>query len=328
MWLLPLFWFSAAATGSPALRRPPQRTPLVVVVRRPGLRPYQLLAEEFGDHVRALVRVVAARKAGGPSLRRWLQHSKPDLVLAIGQLAYDLLRRPTPRGPALPLSRRPPLLYAFVYHRQATTDQGIPARIAPSHLLQALRAARPRLRRVAALCSPDTKWLVDAAASHGSALSLVVEPLVARSPAGAIAQLRRLDRGVEALWLLTDLKLLSPQVLQYAIALQFRRRIPLLTASRHHAARGALLALDYDPALLGRQAAELVNHLLGHSARRKPLRNVAPTGRRRAITNARLQVLAGPYGSATPRLTVNAATAQRIGVGLSELRRAGAEMLH
>lgn len=326
MWLLPLFWFSAAAPASPALRRPPQRTPLVVVVRRPGLRPYQLLAEEFGDHVRALVRVVAARKAGGPSLRRWLLRSKPDLVLAVGQLAYDLIRHPTSRGPAAPADWRPPLLYAFVYHRQAAADRGIPARIAPSHVLQALRAARPRLRRVAALCSPDTKWLVDAAASHGSALSLVVEPLVARSPAGAIAQLRRLHRGVEALWLLTDLKLLSPQVLQYAIALQFRRRIPLLTASRHHVARGALLALDYDPALLGREAAVLANRLLGHSARHKPPRK-APASPRRAI-NARLRVLAGPYGSATPRLTVNAATAKRIGVGLSELRHAGAEMLH
>ncbi len=297
------------AMGS--LRRPARRTPLVVVVRRPGLRPYQQVAEEFREHVRAIVQVRSTANRSG-ALLRFLEARQPDLVLAVGQRAYDLLRG----VPKLPL------IHAYVYHRQRIEHSGVHVRVAPSRVISAFRLAKPTLKHLTVLASKRSRWLIDAARLAARRARVGLDVLYARSPARAVSRLSRLPPTAEGLWLFPDLAVLSPQVLQVAIGLQFRRRMPLLATTRQHVAGGALFALDYGPTVVGRQAAALAEGLL----QRRPMRRRAKrSGRRHRAT---LRIGEGPYGAKAPRLTVNAQTAKRIGVSLARLRAGATEVLH
>jgi len=295
---------------SAALRIPPRRTPLVVVVRRLGLKPYEQVAEELRSRVRAVVRMAPARKGARKGLLDWLRKIRPDLTLAIGQRAYDMLRD----------ARLSPMIYTYVFHRQRISHRGVPVRVPPKRAIDALLAARPGLRRAAVLCSPSTLWLVEAARTLAKRRKLLLIPLVARSPAAALSALRTLDHRIKALWMIADLNVLSRQVLQYAIGLQFRRRMPLLAASRSHIAAGALCSVDYDPIVLGQRAARLATSIL---AKRRPRRR-----RRRKDGRATLRIGASPYGGDATRLTANGGTALRIGADLARLRAAGAEVVH
>ena len=281
-------------------------TPQVVVVRRPGLRPYQQLAEEFRGHVRAVVELRGARRKGKAALLSWLRGRQPDLVLAVGQLAYEQLRE----------LRGVPLLYTYVYHRQRLDHHGIHVRIPPHRGLSALLLARPKAKRIALLCSPTTRWLATAAQAQAKRRGIRLDVIVAASPARAISRLHYLPKGIQGLWLPADLEVLSPQVLQVAIGIQFRRRIPLLAASRQHVSAGALVALDYSPTQLGQRSARLANQLL------------QPRRKRRRRRRGSLRISRGPFGKTTPRLTLNVQTARRIGVDAKALRALASEVVH
>jgi ABC-type uncharacterized transport system substrate-binding protein len=125
----------------------------------------------------------------------------------------------------------------------------------------------------------------------------------AGTPERAVRMLRQISRRAQGLWLLTDLQILTPQVLQYALGIQFRRRIILMGATRRHAEQGALLAVDYEPHSLGRRAAGVVNRYLAGARRRLGL------------------------GPGNIRLTVNRGTARTLRIPVAGLKAAGAELV-
>jgi ABC-type uncharacterized transport system substrate-binding protein len=263
--------------------------PRVAVVRQPGLRTYEDVADEFRGRVRASVRVVASKPARAETFAAWLDSYRPGLVLAIGQSAHDLVR-----GVA-----RCPVVSVLAYHRLAAAagrpHYVVPSTIPPHEVMRALRLVRPRLRSVVLLHGPGTGALADAARSAGRKLGIAVAATSARSPAQAISRLRATAGHGDALWLATDLQLLTPQVFQYALMLQFRHRVPLVGATRRHVLQGALLTLDHGSSTLGREAAAIANQILSASA---------------PAASPQLPV----------ELSVNLTTAARIGADASGLR--------
>ena len=264
--------------------------------------------------MRAAVRVlgVPTRRESRARLRLWLRESKPDLVFTIGQAAYDMARDVEVAGE---------LLYALVYQHQKPAHHAIKTTVPPQAALSAFAAARPTGKRIAVLFGSATSPEYQAAVYAASQLALSLVPLRAKSPAHALTLLRRLPRDVAGLWLLPDLQVLTPQVFQYAIAIQVRRRMPLMGATRHHVTRGALFALDYDPTAIGQRASKLAARLLRDGKRRQSRRWLARQRAKKAHRNT------VTLGSTKPRLTVNKATAARIGVRLGALRQLATEVI-
>ena len=286
----------AAAPPQPtvAVRR---ITPLVVILRRPGLRTYEEVTEEFMGRVRAAVRIVPARRRGRDSLLTWLNETKPDLVFAVGQTAYDLVSA----APTLQI------VHAFVYQRQRSSHHGVPATPPPDQVFETFRLANPKLRHVAVLCSDETCPAALQSAPLAQRLGLRLTAIRATSATDAVSALRKLPGDVDGLWLVGDLSLLTPQVFQFAVGAQFRRRLLLMGATCQHVAQGALFALDDDPRHVGQHAAAIANHLLSDG-------NAAtafdPVQRRHA-----------------PRLCVNRTTAEHLGVDISSLRSRATELI-
>jgi hypothetical protein len=273
-----------------ALAAPDPPPPRVVVVRKPNLQTYEQTVEEFRGRVLGSVRVLPALPDGGRALATAIGDFQPALIYAVGQQAYDQVRTMAGR----------PIVVSLAFHRLRAEHLRAPQWIDPAHVLPAFLLARRDLRLLGVLHGPDGAAYVDEARSAAARRGLRLRPLLARSAAQAISQLRTRTSGLQGLWLLPDLVLLQPQVLQYALVLQFRRRIPLMGATRRHTAQGALFAVDHDPRTVGREAALLANSIL-------------------SATPA--------LGSATtPQLTVNLATAQRLGVAAAALNAQAAQV--
>jgi hypothetical protein len=287
---------ASAAPGEPE-RAESARVPHVIVLRPPGLRAYEEIVEELRGRIPASVRTLATKPLAPVALRSWLESYRPRLVLAIGQAAHDLARA----------AWTGPVVSALAFHRlepaAGARHHVVPCQVAPEEVLRALRLARPRLRSVALLHGAGTTGPVTAAIASGRAQGVEVLPTRARSPAEAISRLRAAVSRVDALWLQPDLDVLTLQVFQYALVLQFRRGVALVGASRRHAAQGALLALDHSPTAIGRQAAQLANQILASS---QP----------------------APSPPLPVELSVNLTTAARIGADVAALRRHAARVYH
>jgi ABC-type uncharacterized transport system substrate-binding protein len=154
--------------------------------------------------------------------------------------------------------------------------------------------ARPTIRTVGVLVtSEDGATSTFAGSEADSTTTPALRRIVADSPAQAISRLRVQGGEVDALWLPPNVELLSPQVFQFALAIQFRRRIPLMGATRRHAAQGALLSLDYSPHAVGRRAALVANQIL---ARAKPARMPAIDAELTLNVNTAMRIAVDPAG--------------------------------
>ena len=272
--------------GSPVLK--------VAVVRKPGVKSYEAIVEQIRGRVGAAVQVFSARRGGHKKLRTRLDAFGPQVVIAVGQSAYDEVRRSKRAGP---------VLHTLVYHGTAPTHMEVHDPLPPpGTVLAGLQAAKPVIRRVALLHGPGREAYLRRAHAAATRLGLELHVLAAATPARAMTLLRKAGSRTDALWLLPDIRLLTPQVFQYALGLQFRRNIPLMAATRRHTRGGALFAVDYSPRALGSRAAARANRVLSgaRATRYRPLR---------------------------PRLSVNRTTARRIGAWTEDLKRRATEVL-
>jgi hypothetical protein len=275
---------------------PARQAQRVALLRRPGCREYEKVAEEFRSRAQAAVRLLSVVPGTKKTLHPWLVRFRPRLIVVVGQTAYDELQGVK--------GLRAPIVHLLVF--RDVVEQGDPinisSRIPPARVLESLRLARPGIRRVSILHGPSSRAAREAAEAAALELDFELDVMEARSPAQAVRMLRRLSRKAEGLWLPVDLDILTPQVLQYALGLQFRRRVVVAGATRRHAEQGALLALDYEPHSLGRRAASIANrYLAGHRD---------------------LQAAPGNI-----RLSVNRGTAQTLGISTGAFRAAGAEFV-
>lgn len=291
-------FFPAVLSASPLARRTSADGAAIVVLRRAGFQQYEAAAAEFRTHIRAPVRLITINQHDTDATLDSLHEDRPRLILALGRSAYHLAQASGLR----------PLIHAFVFTRTRPGHSGVQMFVPPQETLDSLTTLVPAIRSVTILTGPSTTWLAGEVERAASKRNLAATPLHANSAAEALDVLRRGASKTDALWLLPDSDLLTPQVVQYAIALQLRRHLPLVGATRRHVERGALLALDYAPHEVGRRAADMAHRLLSRRPRR--------TTRRRRSGTSKAQ-----YGTGIPRVSVSQTTANKLGLTVELLRR-------
>ncbi|HEX2571616.1 MAG TPA: ABC transporter substrate binding protein [Polyangia bacterium] len=222
-----------------------------VLVVRPDGGIYAQIAEEFEADCRVRAQTKLLKEDNAADIRRAVRST--DVVLAVGQRAVDALRGvPATVVAALVFSPPPGVI-------QVDPGPG------PSYelTLEALQRALPDVTRVGLVYGRETEEHVQRFIVP-PARRLKIELVKERVSDGpdAVRTLRRMAPYVEALLLVPDLEVMTPQVFQYALGLQIQRALPILGVTRHQVKSGAFLAYDADPRALGRQAAEVVHQLL------------------------------------------------------------------
>ncbi|MCB9555105.1 MAG: hypothetical protein H6707_03300 [Deltaproteobacteria bacterium] len=243
-----------ANVGTAAPRPLTRNTPLVGVFRRPNIRVYEQVAEEFRAQLRAEVRILdVTARPNNAALTQWIADNRPDLLFAVGQTAYDFLRQQP---------KRAPIICSLVLHRIRPSDHCIDSHVPAQSYIALARALLPSLRRLAILHGKPTASQANSLARQAQRDGLLVTLIAADNDRQAISLLAKLPRQTQALMLLPDLSILSSPVFQFALELQFRRGTALLGASRRQVQLGAAAAIEPVPVVLGRQAATLARRLL------------------------------------------------------------------
>lgn len=257
----------------------------IVVVKRAGVTAYEEITAEFTDRCRVRARVLTLDDGNAAAIRAQLRRG--DVVIAIGQRALDAMVG----TPAHVISA----LALFVPKGVIPADAQPP----PELVLNAIKWARPSVRRVGVVYGPRTEPMIEGMVGLARQHGIELVRIRAVDGPSAVRQLHRNAGEVDALWLAPDLDVLTPQLFQYALALEIRHAVPLVGVTRQQVKSGALLAIDADPHAIGRQAAELAHQLLS---------GTPPA-----------TVIAGP-SSVNVELTVNGDVAARLGIDVRTLR--------
>jgi hypothetical protein len=265
----------------------------VVVLKRAGVTAYEEVAEEFGERCRVRARVISFGDEGPQAARSRIGSSA--LLVTVGQEAFDAVRDGVNR-----------VIPTLAFHTEGN-QYGPPVAPPPELLLKVLTSARP-LKKIAAVFGSRARG--SAAAAQKAADRLGLELRAVQVPGGpeAVRALHKLvGEGVQAIWLLPDADVITPQVFQYALTLQLQRGLPVVAATRQQVHSGALLAVDFPPRASGHAAAQVVNRLLDGRAGGKP-------------DHEDMEL----FGGAT--ITVNGEAARRLGADLAALDRMGAKI--
>lgn len=187
------------------------------------------------------------------TLKKQLKNAQ--LVVTIGDQALDFVRD----------LQQTPVLYllAPTAGKLPANFTGIDLRILPSRQLEAMSRLMPKVRSIGALYNPaqNGQWVQEALLDQVSAVETLLFKKVS-SPVLIPEALKSLEHTIDAYWLLPDELLTNPQTMKYLRNFSITNRIPIISFSGKYLKVGAAVAITFDMADMGSQAAEMSARIL------------------------------------------------------------------
>ncbi len=236
----------------------------VAVIMSADVGPYNEALRGFKEHLHH--RIIAEYdmegdfQQGRKILAKIESKDKPDLIFAVGIWALQAVAGQTTSLP---------VVYAMVLNPptilEAATVKNITGASMNVPVDQTIRLFKQLgIQRVGIIFDPSkTGYLVRRASSVGKkeGLQLIVKEM--RSPREATQVLNSLKEQIDALWILPDETILDQRVVRRMLLFSYRQKVPLVGLSERQAKMGAVLSLQFGSSEdIGRQAAELANHIL------------------------------------------------------------------
>ena len=191
--------------------------------------------------------------------------SPPRLIVAIGPLAAQVAKAEV---------RGVPVVFAMVRNPRKSGLEGdniagISLDVPIEAQLAMYKALLPTLRVIGVIYDPEktgalVKEAGDVAEKFG--LRFLAVPVAAQTEVPAA--LRGLLGKVDALWMLPDDTVITPESLTFFLLTAFKQNLPVLTISDAFVEAGALAALSPDYTDVGRQACQLSREI--ESGQRRP----------------------------------------------------------
>ena len=191
--------------------------------------------------------------------------SPPRLIVAIGPLAAQVARAEV---------RGVPVVFAMVRNPRKSGLEGdniagISLDVPIEAQLAMYKALLPTLRVIGVIYDPEkTGALVKEAAEMAERFGLRFLATPVASQTEVPAALRSLLGKVDALWMLPDDTVITPESLTFFLLTAFKQNLPVLTISDAFVEAGALAALSPDYTDVGRQACQLSREI--ESGQRRP----------------------------------------------------------
>lgn len=194
-------------------------------------------------------------------LKKMRSVNKPDLILALGSPAFQLVV-----SEVSDVS----VVHALVFNPFSVPNArdknitGISTNPSASQALSLLKELNPKYRRVGIIFDPSRSGpLLSLARSAAQKENVQLVAKEIRAPADIATALKSLENEIDVLWLWPDDMYLTDDILQRMFLFSFDKKIPVLGLSERHTQMGALISLSYGSAKdLGRQAGEMANRRL------------------------------------------------------------------
>ncbi|MFZ5476108.1 MAG: ABC transporter substrate-binding protein [Myxococcota bacterium] len=185
----------------------------------------------------------------------------PPLVFALGAKAAYMAVNYLPNTPVVYAMVGEPARYGI----GGTQVTGVSSDVPPEAVLSQFKLFAPNVERLGVLlASGNTGKATSAAIEAGKALGYDVTVVRVTNPRDLRAAWERMaeEEEVDALWLLPDPVVMTPESFRYLRGATLRRDVPMIAATETLVRAGALLCVTPDREVLGQQAGELALRVL------------------------------------------------------------------
>lgn len=215
---------------------------------------------------------------------------RPGLILTIGERATDLAARQFPSVPAV---------FTLVLGQPPPTNRmtGVSIDVDPRAQFELLKTLCPDVRKIGVIYSrTGRKGLISRGRSSARALGMEIVPVKIDATSDVYGTIRYLCSNADAIWMVPDSTVCTPQATQDIMLHCLRQKIPVIGLSPAYVASGALFSLSYDSEETGRLAGAIARRVLDGT----------PPGRIPVQQPAR------------PDLTLNVISAHHLGIAIPE----------
>lgn len=271
--------------------------PFVVVVQSMDVAPYNEALEGFKNVCRAENRRFILSETGHGEITQKINSLSPDLVLAVG---LDALR-------AVKDLNYPPILYTMVLNPESLVKEmpnitGVSMNVPQEKQLSYVLKVLPGLTRIGMLYDPQkTGQYVLRNRKAAADVGIQILSHEVKSAREVPQTLTNMAVKPDALWLLPDLTVITPETLEYLFSFSLSQKMPVISFSEQYLALGAFMSISLDVFEMGRQTGEIANKILEG----KPVRQIPPAEAQKAV------------------VIVNRKVAEKLGISTSDVAQGG-----
>lgn len=129
--------------------------------------------------------------------------------------------------------------------------------------LEILKRIIPSVKHIGLVYNPDkTKDFINKAKDSASQLGLNIIAIEAKSLAEANNSITALEGKIDVFWIIIDAVVANPTVFKKLLMMSFNSGIALMAPTETFVRDGALLAVDKDYTIIGKDSGEIANQIL------------------------------------------------------------------
>ncbi len=223
--------------------------------------------------------------------------SQPQIIVAVGSRAVDLISKTRPGAP---------IVYMMVMKPEAPQPNitGVSLGISPRKQFGLCKKILPGLQRIGVLYDPaQTRELVEQSINEASELNIKIIAVKVSKIAEIYNDVRELGPRVDALWIIPDPTVYTPQTAEDILLYSLRDRVPVIGLSSYYVKAGALCSFSCSYHSIGMQTAKMVVKILNG----EPVSHIPPEEPETIETSLNL-IAAERLGITIPNAIIQGAT--------------------
>lgn len=233
----------------------------VLVIQGLRIKPYDEALRGFRSSCSANTRTIVLAGEAEQGIARAVREEKPRLILAIGPEALSKAKK----------FRDIPVVYVMTLNPQAIAAgtpnvTGVSMNIPPERFLDLFGDITPAPRTIGVVYDPAKSGALVKRAQHAArsrGIRLVVREV--HTPRDVPAALGSMGM-VDALWMLPDTTVITPETVEMLILFSHRNSIPIFAFAAKYVNMGACASLDINGFEEGKQAGEMAAMILHGTA--------------------------------------------------------------
>jgi putative ABC transport system substrate-binding protein len=254
----------------------------ILAIQSFDVKPYEYALKGFEYVCNCNVKKIVISKSNESTILKRIDKNNPDLLLAIGMDALSKIKK----------IKDIPIIYLMILNPRSILSgeeniTGVSMNIPPEKQLDIFHKALPEIKKIGLLFDPNNSGFFVKRAQD-AAKKMDVELIIKKvdSSKKVPSLLIGMKEEIDAIWMLPDITVFSPETIEFLFIFSFESKIPVFTFSKRFLEMGALISLSFDAFDLGKQGGELAGEVLSG----KRIRNLSAAEARKVIISINLKM--------------------------------------
>lgn len=229
----------------------------VAVLKSTEINPYNDALRGFSKTCGCSVEEISVHNREESEIRAAVRDMNADAVLAIGMDAVEHTKS----------IKNVPIIYTMVpffrpitHHQQSMS--GVSMYISPDKYLAAMRDLFPDVRRIGVVYDPHfNEPFIKEAAEVVRAIGLQLLLKTVSRATDAPAVIESMKDLIDIYWMVPDVTVVTPEVVNRLLLFSFRNRVPVFTFTKKYVEMGAAAGITVSPFDIGLQTGDIARRL-------------------------------------------------------------------